>query len=363
MTVLSVLYEALLGRKPVSPTLREISLAGALTAGLYEVSQAMATPAGDVQRSLDLIVSASTSILRVERCVLLIRDPGQEYLVPRSIAGIPRGRQFDKYRQELHDSVFTQIVQGGEGLIVSEGRIGADRKLLRLMRRLGIRGFLAAPVKGPSGTVGVLAAATPLDNRELSEVDLKLLSVMANFAAVALENAQLVSRLDRKAKKIAAILEISRALSEEHHPSVLFQLIVDRAKELLGASSGSVVLVDPESGVLRSEAERGLGEGVKESVRLKLGEGITGWVAREGKAVLVPDVRKDPRYIEANPKVRSEIAAPIMWGEVVVGVLNLDHYDPEGFQEEDLELLEAFGNAAAVALKNANILGKSGGNP
>ncbi|HEY7585745.1 MAG TPA: GAF domain-containing protein, partial [Candidatus Deferrimicrobiaceae bacterium] len=291
MTVLSVLFEALRGKRHTTLPPREISLAGALTAGLYEVSQAMSTPAGDVQRSLDLIVSASASILRVERAVLMLKTPGQEYLVPRSIAGTPRGRQFDKYRQEVHDNVFSQILESGEGMIVSEARLGPERKLLRLMRRLDVRGFLAAPIKGSSGVVGVLAAATPLDGRQLSDVDLKLLSVMANFAAVALENAHLVSRLDRKAKKIEAILEISRALNEEQHPSVLFQLIVDRATELMGATSGSVILVDRESGVLRIEAEKGLGEGVKEAMRLPVGRGITGWVAQEGKPVLVPDVR------------------------------------------------------------------------
>jgi GAF domain-containing protein len=360
MTVFSVLYEALRGKKHTAVPPKEVSLAGALTAGLYEVSQAMSDPAGDVQHSLDLIVSASASILRVERCVLLLKTPGQEFLVPRSIAGIPRGRQFDKYRQEVHDNIFSQILESGVGMIVSEARLGPERKLLRLMRRLDVRGFLAAPVKRSSGIVGVLAAATPLDGRQLSEADLKLLSVMANFAAVALENAHLVSRLERKARKIAAILEISRALNEEHHPSVLFQLIVDRATELMGATSGSVILVDRASGILRIEAERGLGERVKDTVLLPVGEGITGWVAREGKSVLVPDVRKDPRYVEANPQVRSEMAVPIKWGNEVAGVLNLDHYETEAFAEEDLELLEAFGNAAAVALKNAHVLGEEG---
>lgn len=360
MTVLSVLYEALRGKKHTTVPPKEVSLAGALTSGLYEVSQAMSTPAGDVQRSFDLIVSAAASILRVERCVLMLKSPGQEYLVPRSVAGVPRGRVFDKYRQEIHDNVFAQILEGGEGMIISEARLGPERKLLRLMRRLDVRGFLAAPVKGASGVVGILAAATPLDGRQLSDADLKLLSVMANFAAVALENAHLVSRLERKARRIQAILEISRALNEERDASVLFQLIIDRATELMGASSGSVILVDKDSGVLRIEAERGLGEGVKESVRLPVGQGITGWVAKEGKPVLSSDVRQDPRYIEANPKVRSEMAVPIKWGDDVVGVLNLDHYEPGAFEQEDLELLGAFGSAAAVALKNAHVLGEEG---
>lgn len=357
MTVLSILYEAIRGKKPQGSA-RETSLAAALTSGLYEVSQAMSTPAGDLQHSLDLIVSAATSILRVERCVLLIKAPGQDRLHLRSLAGIPRPRQFERYRQEIHDSIFAQAIESGEGMILSEARQGVDRKILRLMRRLDVKGFVIAPVLVPSGEVGVLAGATPLDGRDFSSADLKLLSVMANFAAVAIENAHLVARLDKKAKKLEAIFEISRALNEEHAPSVLFQLIVDRATGLMGATSGSMILVDRETGVLRIEAERGLGGEIKERMRLRIGEGITGWVARDGEPVLVPDVRQDPRYVEANPDVRSEMAVPVKWGADVVGVINLDHHEAGAFTEEDLELLIAFANAAAVALKNAKILGE-----
>ncbi len=356
MTVLSILYEAIRGKKPEGSA-RETSLAAALTSGLYEVSQAMSTPAGDLQHSLDLIVSASTAILRVERCVLLLKEPGQERLHLRSLAGIPRPRQFDRYKQEIHESIFAQVLESGKGLILSEGRQGMDRKILRLMRRLDVKGFVIAPVQAVSGTVGVLVGATPMDGRDFRDADLKLLSVMANFAAVAIENAHLVMRLDNKAKKLEAIFEISRALNEERAPSVLFQLIVDRATGLMGATSGSMILVDRGTGVLRIEAERGLGPDVKERMRLRIGEGITGWVARDGEPVLASDVRTDPRYVEANPDVRSEMAVPVKWGKDVAGVINLDHHRAGAFTEEDLELLIAFANAAAVALKNAKIVG------
>jgi GAF domain-containing protein len=359
MTVLSLLYEAIFGKKLPEST-REVSLAGALTSGFYEVSQAMNTTAGDVQNSLDLIASAATSILRMERVVILLKERGEEELAVRAVAGIPRGRQFEKYRQEVHDNVFAQIMASGEGMIVSEARLGPDRKLLRLMRRLDVKGFLAAPIRGPSGIVGVAAAASPLDRRELYETDLKLLSVMANFAGVAIENANLVGRLHRKAKKLTAIFQISRALNEESDPAVLFQLIIDHATDLMGAPSGTMILIDRRSGVLRIEAERGLGPEVKEEILLRIGEGITGWVAKEGKPALVRDVREDSRYVEANPKVRSELAVPVKWGAEVVGVLNLDHFSPDAFAEEDLELLTAFANVAAVALKNAKVLDGGG---
>lgn len=356
MSVFEILVEALRGGRKSAGSTREVSLAGVLTSGLYEVSQAIGDPAGDLQRSLDLITSATASILRVERCVLLLEEPGVEHLVVRSMAGIPRGRQFEKYRQEIYRMVVHPVLSSGEGLIVSEGGQGADRQLLRLMRRLDVKGFLAAPVKGPTAAIGLMAAATPLDGRHLGDVDLKLLSVMANFASIALENAALVARLDKKARKLTAIFEISKALNEEDDPAVLFQLIVDRATELLGASSGSIIRLDRATGLLHIEAERGLGETVKSRVRLRLGEGVTGWVAKEGKPLLVPDVRKDTRYVEASPAVMSEMAVPVKWGAEVVGVINLDHNEVAGFAEEDLELLTAFGNVAAVALRHAHAI-------
>jgi sigma-B regulation protein RsbU (phosphoserine phosphatase) len=355
MTVLSILYEVLFGKKPAA-SVREVSLAGALTSGLYEVSQAMSTTAGDMQSSLDMIASAAASILRMERVVILLKAEGEEQLVVQALAGIPRGRPFEKYRQEVHDNVFAQILTGGEGMIVSETRVGNDRKLLRLMRRLSIHGFLAAPVRGPSGVVGVAAAASPLDGRALTDNDLKLLSVLANFAGVAIENANLVTRLDRKARKLTAIFEISGALNEEKDPAGLFRLIIDHATNLMGAPSGTMILLERPSGVLRIQAERGLGPDVKEEILLRIGEGVTGWVAKEKRPALILDVQDDPRYVEVDPRVRSELAVPIKWGDEVVGVLNLDHYSRNAFTEEDQELLTAFANVAAVALKNAEVL-------
>jgi GAF domain-containing protein len=316
----------------------------------------LSRPAEDVQRSFDLITSASASILRVERCVLLFLEPGEEQPQIRSVAGIPRGKPFDKYRLELFRRVVQPVIANGEGIVISDTRPGLDRGLLRLMRRLDVQGFIAAPIKSGFNVIGLVIAATPLDRRELGDDDLKLLTVMANFASVAQGNAALVARLDKRARKLSALFEISKALNEATDPAVLFQLIIDRATDLLGASSGSVIRVDHPSGLLYIEAERGLGMAVKNAIRLRIGEGITGWVAKEGIPLLVPDVRVEPRYVEVNPSVMCEMAVPIKWGSEVMGVINLDHHRMDGFQEEDLEMLTAFGHVAGVALRNANVL-------
>ncbi|MBP2674198.1 MAG: hypothetical protein H6Q84_1038 [Deltaproteobacteria bacterium] len=356
MSILSVLFRALRGERKTFCETRDVSFAAALTSGLYEISQALSSPAEDVQRSFDLITSASASILRVERCLLALSEPESEYPVIRSMAGVPRGKAFEKHRHEMFRRVVQPVLSTGEGIILSEGRPGVDRSLLRLLHRLDVKGFIAAPVKKPGSTIGLMIAATPLDRRNLDDEDLKLLTVMANFASVALGNAALVERLNKKAERLSAIFDISKALNEESDPAVLFQLIIDRATALMGASSGSVIRVDHTSGMLYIEAEKGLGQAVKTAIRLRIGEGVTGWVAKEGVPLLVADVREDPRYVEASPLVMCEMAVPVKWGSEVMGVINLDHHKVNGFHEEDLEMLTAFGHVAGVALRNANVL-------
>ena len=356
MGVISILLEALRGERRPGEETKGVSFAAALTSGLYEISQALSRPAEDVQSSFDLITSASASILRVERCVLLILDPEDGVPQVRSTAGIFRGKPLEKHRLELLRRVVEPVLSTGEGIVISEERQGIDRNILRLMRRLDIQSFVVAPIKSGASVIGLVIAASPLDLREFGDDDLKLLTVMANFASVAHGNSALVARLDKRAQKLSAIFEISKALNEESGHADLFQLIIDRAVELLGASSGSVIRVDHSSGLLYIEAERGLGGAVKSALKLRIGEGITGWVAKEGVPLLVSDVRTDQRYIEANPLVGCEIAVPIKWGTEVMGVINLDHNGVDVFQEEDLDMLTAFGHVAGVALRNANVL-------
>jgi Nif-specific regulatory protein len=92
---------------------------------------------------------------------------------------------------------------------------------------------------------------------------------------------------------------------------------------------------------------------VEEKVKLRIGEGITGWVAREGVPDLVSDVLEDSRYIMVREDIRSEMAVPLKLGQEVFGVLNLDHVKKDAFKEEDLEMLEIFGHNASISLRQA----------
>jgi signal transduction histidine kinase len=121
-------------------------------------------------------------------------------------------------------------------------------------------------------------------------------------------------------------------------PPAALRIILGQLVELFHATSGSIALLNPDTGRLQIEVHHGLPPDTGE-IALALGQGITGWVAFHGRPQLVADVTADPRYIALRPDVRSEIAAPMEAQGQVIGVINLDSDRPRAFTDADLALL------------------------
>jgi signal transduction histidine kinase len=128
-------------------------------------------------------------------------------------------------------------------------------------------------------------------------------------------------------------------------------LIVREAVRIMQASSGSVALINPTNSFLEIHASQGLPHNAAE-LKLRVGEGITGWVARTGRPACVGDVTQDARYIMLRPEVRSELAVPLEVKGEVRGVLNVDSDRAGAFDRHDQELLEALAAQAARAIQN-----------
>ena len=151
--------------------------------------------------------------------------------------------------------------------------------------------------------------------------------------------------------RLNVLYQVGGVIHSTLEPQEALQLIVTQAVTLMRAASGSVVLVNPTSGFLEIHAAQGLPANAAE-LKLRVGEGITGWVARTGQPTRVGDVRGDPRYVLLRREVRSELAVPLEVAGEVRGVLNVDADRPDAFSAEDQELLEALAVQAARVIHN-----------
>ena len=161
--------------------------------------------------------------------------------------------------------------------------------------------------------------------------------------------------------QLGALLSASRLLTSSIELDALLRVIVTTVTELLSANASSLLLVDPVTHELIVKVATGpVSTGLKE-VRLKMGQGIAGWVAERKKGAIVNDVGHDPRF---EPTVdgstgfttQSIIAVPLIEEERVLGVLEvLNTSKPKRFDQADFELLTAYASHAAVALRNAQL--------
>lgn len=166
-------------------------------------------------------------------------------------------------------------------------------------------------------------------------------------AGPAAELADLQARFAR----LDLLQRVSNVIHSTLEPQEAFQLIVREMVGALPAVSGSLVLINPTNNFLEILAAEGLSDDTLQ-LRLRLGEGLTGWVARTGRPARIGNVAQDPRYVSVRPGVRSELAVPLEVEGEVRGVLNVDSDRLDAFTEDDQRWLEQLAQQAARVVRN-----------
>ena len=150
---------------------------------------------------------------------------------------------------------------------------------------------------------------------------------------------------------MSLLYQVSNVIHSTLDSQEALQLIVSEAVRVMHASSGSLVLINPTTNFLEIHAAQNLSS-VARKLKLRVGEGITGWVARHGKPARVSDVTQDKRYVSVRRDVRSELAVPLEVQGEVRGVINVDSDRVDAFSADDQELLQELGLQAAKVIHN-----------
>lgn len=171
--------------------------------------------------------------------------------------------------------------------------------------------------------------------------------------------------LRRRLQDITVLHQAGISLSEPVDVQEVGKRILQSVEQLLHWQRGSTWIVDERAGGLRLLAHSNMGMGGRElrgeldrvkSLVSGLGVGITGWVAKHGKPVRLGNVKTDPRYVEADPAIRSELCVPLKVGGRTLGALNVESTLPDAFDENDELLLMTLASQAAIAVENALLL-------
>lgn len=297
-----------------------------------------------------LITEAVTGLLQVERSILFVPGDHGAFRVAAASGAVDKA-VLDGLALPFDGGAIGRAFTSGASVFIPDVQ-NAPFPLTELVGALGIRSILAVPLTIQGEALGVITADTRRDGEPLAEADLRLLEVFAGFAALVASEARLIEELRSRNRELAGLFEVVRQIGSEASPGAVLRTVLAQAIERTGATSGSLVFVDPARRELVIRASEGLpSDGRK--ITLGIGEGITGWVAREGRSVRLGDVRSDPRYVEASPDVRSELAVPLRSSGEIIGVLNVDSSRTDAFEERHQSLLEALADLAAARVRLA----------
>ena len=144
---------------------------------------------------------------------------------------------------------------------------------------------------------------------------------------------------------IDSLYRISSLLSDTDDPKVALNFIVKEIVRVLRPNTASISLLNPDSQRLELEVTEGLPASAV-NVTLEIGQGLTGWVALHGETLIVPDVRKDKRYVCIKDSIRSEMVVPMIDRGSIIGVVNVNSEQVGAFDAQSHKILKLLTNEA-----------------
>lgn len=161
--------------------------------------------------------------------------------------------------------------------------------------------------------------------------------------------------------KLRLLLDITKTISRSLDLDELLNLVMDTLGSLLPYDAAGIYLIEHETDdlspyIFKSKAIRGYDISFElVEPRLKLGEGFIGRVAETGKAIISPDVSKDPRYFAARGRTRSEMIAPIISNDKVIAVFDLESDRLNAYTDDDLAVLQMLTSQVAIIIEKVQL--------
>src|SRR5438093_11107909 len=167
----------------------------------------------------------------------------------------------------------------------------------------------------------------------------------------------------RQSQELSIFHDVAKALTSSLDLDSILQTIMEKMAEYFRPDTWSLLMVDDEKDELYFAIAVGTASETLKNVRLKVGEGIAGWVAKHGERLIVPDVYTDPRFAKridemTKLETRSIICVPLRSKLRVLGVIQLVNVHMEHFTDQETFFLQSLCDYAAIAIENARSVEK-----
>lgn len=315
---------------------------------LLEVADVVNTTL-DLDTSLRRVAELVRKVIDYEIFAILLLNEKTQELRVRFQIGYPR-EVAERIHIKVGEGVTGAAAQRREAVLVDD----VSKETQYISAVPNVRSELALPLIVKNRVIGVIDIEARQANYFTDEHK-RLLTLIASRMAVGIENARLYTRSTRQARTLVLLNEIARELTSILNLDELLKRIGELLSRLIDYQMFSILLLDAAGEKLQHRFSLRFQENIHLKHEIALGRGVVGYAAQHKQAVLVPDVRKDSRYISGNAETRSELAVPLIYKDKVIGVLDLEHTRRGFFSDDHKRTVTTLAAQVAIAIENARL--------
>jgi diguanylate cyclase (GGDEF)-like protein len=314
----------------------------------------------DLDIVLDKILTQLAEVVPFDStCIFLWKG---DYLEAKAARGLPKPEEVVGNTYPANDELFKKVLLKKEVVIIGDiqeipyfqGWGGTDE----------MHSWMGIPLIVGNNVIGILT----LDNKEVNAYDqekVDIASILANQAAIALQNAQLYLNAKNAAEKLIILHEASQKITRSSFdPERTYVTIHEAASRLMPCEAFSITILDEEKDEIEAVylVDR---NGRAPLTRIPSGEGLSGYIISTGEPLLQHDYLESETMKDINVKhfgnpehIRAFIAVPMKLGNKVIGMLSSQSYLPHKYTNQDQQMLEMLAAHAAIAIDNAKLFAR-----
>ena len=313
----------------------------------------------DQEAVLERIIELVVEVTRGDAAFLYLLDDTREALVLRASTQ-PHPSLIGRIRLELGEGITGWVARERTPVAIARDASEDPRfKFFQSLPEDRYHAFVSVPVIAKNEVIGVINVQHR-DHHRHEAGEIALLVTIGHQVGSAIENARLYEAMRRKTLQLETLSQVSTTITSTRYLEEMLHLIVTITARTMGSAICSIMLTDEVRGELHIAATQSLSEAYRNKPALKIGESVSGRVVKERRAIAVPDVTADPSYVypdlARHEGLCSLLSVPMLCQDRAIGVINSYTSAPHVFLPDEIGLLEAIANQAAVAIENTRLV-------
>jgi len=318
----------------------------------------------DLEEMLRAVAGVAVQVTSTDSSQVYLFNDAHDTLVLRAVDdGADSEGVIGKIRMKVGEGLTGWVAQHKEAAALGHDALLDSRfKLVPELQEDKYQSILSVPLIYRQDVIGVINVRT-IKPHEYTQTQVRLLQSIAAQIAGAIENSRQYRKLEKRASQLSTLSEVSKTITSDLYLEEILQLIVAATAKTMSFKICTLMLLDEDKKELIIKATQSKSKEYVKKPNVKLGESVAGRAMEEARTITIYDLRRSDvpgmPDLARREGVSSIASVPLLVKNKKIGVLNCYTEKPHNFSEEDISVLTALGNHAAIAIEHAKLMVKS----